>query len=361
MANRFDEIVRLAKDTFERVSSSPGDWVDFLKTASRNYRYSFSDQLLVYAQRPDAKACAPIELWNNRMHCWVNRGAKGIALIDDSSERPKLRYVFDVSDVHRSRVNGVLPKLWEMQENYETDVIRRLEGIYGKTNEARPFSDRLIELSNRIAAEYAPDVVNDLIEVQESSSLSGLDEFNVEMRLRETLGASIAYSLLSRCDEEADAYLGDLNFDYITDFDSPETLTVLGTATTDMCEPVLMEIGRTIEALEKRAEREADKNIKAQIDQTFAKEIIEKLQNEKTSDKGLENVSERHYNALKRESKDIDKIFINDDERAVNEASTESVINNEINEGGTSHGDNLQTGRGLSDTEPDTSGGTTGD
>ena len=96
MANRFDEIVRLAKDTFERVSSSPGDWVDFLKTASRNYRYSFSDQLLVYAQRPDAKACAPIELWNNRMHCWVNRGAKGIALIDDSSERPKLRYVFDV-------------------------------------------------------------------------------------------------------------------------------------------------------------------------------------------------------------------------------------------------------------------------
>ena len=361
MANRFDEIFRLAKDTFERVSSSPGDWVEFLKTASRNYRYSFSDQLLVYAQRPDAKACAPIELWNNRMHCWVNRGAKGIALIDDSSERPKLRYVFDVSDVHRSRVNGVLPKLWEMQENYETDVIRRLEGIYGKTNEARPFADRLIELSNRIAAEYAPDVVNDLIEVQESSSLSGLDEFNVEMRLRETLGASIAYSLLSRCDEEADAYLGDLNFDYITDFDSPETLTVLGTATTDMCEPVLMEIGRTIEALEKRAEREADKNIKAQIDQTFAKEIIEKLQNEKTSDKGLENVSERHYNALKRESEDIDKIFINDDERAVNEASTESVINNEINEGGTSHGDNLQTGRGLSDTEPDTSGGTTGD
>ena len=361
MANRFDEIVRLAKDTFERVSSSPGDWVDFLKTASRNYRYSFSDQLLVYAQRPDAKACAPIELWNNRMHCWVNRGAKGIALIDDSSERPKLRYVFDVSDVHRSRVNGVLPKLWEMQENYETDVIRRLEGIYGKTNEARPFADRLIELSNRIAAEYAPDVVNDLIEVQESSSLSGLDEFNVEMRLRETLGASIAYSLLSRCDEEADAYLGDLNFDYITDFDSPETLSVLGTATTDMCEPVLMEIGRTIEVLEKRAEKEEDKNIEAQIDRTFAKEITEKIKTEKSSDKGLENESEHHYNALKRESEDADKIFIKNTEKTENEAFTKPVTNNEIEEGGTSYGDNLQTGRGLSDTEPDTSGGTTGD
>ena len=361
MANRFDEIVRLAKDTFERVSSSPGDWVDFLKTASRNYRYSFSDQLLVYAQRPDAKACAPIELWNNRMHCWVNRGAKGIALIDDSSERPKLRYVFDVSDVHRSRVNGVLPKLWEMQENYETDVIRRLEGIYGKTNEARPFADRLIELSNRIAAEYAPDVVNDLIEVQESSSLSGLDEFNVEMRLRETLGASIAYSLLSRCDEEADAYLGDLNFDYITDFDSPETLSVLGTATTDMCEPVLMEIGRTIEVLEKRAEKEEDKNIEAQIDRTFAKEITEKIKTEKSYDKGLENESEHHYNALKRESEDADKIFIKNTEKTENEAFTKPVTNNEIKEGGTSYGDNLQTGRGLSDTEPDTSGGTTGD
>ena len=361
MANRFDEIFRLAKDTFERVSSSPGDWVEFLKTASRNYRYSFSDQLLVYAQRPDAKACAPIELWNNRMHCWVNRGAKGIALIDDSSERPKLRYVFDVSDVHRSRVNGVLPKLWEMQENYETDVIRRLEGIYGKTNEARPFADRLIELSNRIAAEYAPDVVNDLIEVQESSSLSGLDEFNVEMRLRETLGASIAYSLLSRCDEEADAYLGDLNFDYITDFDSPEALSVLGTATTDMCEPVFMEIGRTIEVLEKRAEKEEDKNIEAQIDRTFAKEITEKIKTEKSSDKGLENESEHHYNALKRESEDADKIFIKNTEKTENEAFMKPVTNKEIEEGGTSYGDNLQTGRGLSDTEPDTSGGTTGD
>ena len=372
MANRFDEIVRLARDTFERVSSSPVDWVDYLKTAARNYRYSFNDQLLVYAQRPDAKACAPIELWNNRMHCWVNRGAKGIALIDDSSARPKLRYVFDVSDVHRSRVNGVLPKLWEMQENYEADVIRKLESIYGKTNEARPFADRLIELSGRIAADYAPDVVNDLIEVQESSSLSGLDEFNVGMRLRETLGASIAYSLLSRCDEDADAYLGDLNFDYITDFDSPETLTVLGTATTDMSEPVLMEIGRTIEALEKRAEREADKSIEAQIDRTFAQEIVQrneaakeaentaKNENEKTSDKGLENTSEHHYNALKRESEDTDKIFINEDENAENEASTEPVTDNEIEEGGTSHGDNLQTGRGLSDTEPDTSGGTTG-
>lgn len=361
MANRFDEIVRLARDTFERVSSSPGDWVEYLKTAARNYRYSFNDQLLLYAQRPDAKACAPIELWNNRMHCWVNRGAKGIALIDDSSERPKLRYVFDVSDVHRSRVNGVLPKLWEMQENYETDVIRRLEGIYGKTNEARPFADRLIELSNRIAAEYAPDVVNDLIEVQESSSLSGLDEFNVEMRLRETLGASIAYSLLSRCDEEADAYLGDLNFDYITDFDSPETLSVLGTATTDMCEPVLMEIGRTIEVLEKRAEKEEDKNIEAQIDRTFAKEITEKIKTEKSSDKGLENESEHHYNALKRESEDADKIFIKNTEKTENEAFTKPVTNNEIEEGGTSYGDNIQTGRGLSDTEPDTSGGTTGD
>lgn len=373
MANRFDEIVRLARDTFERVSSSPGDWVDYLKTAARNYRYSFNDQLLLYAQRPDAKACAPIELWNNRMHCWVNRGAKGIALIDDSSARPKLRYVFDVSDVHRSRVNGVLPKLWEMQESYEADVIRRLEGIYGKTNAARPFADRLIELSGKIAADYASDVVNDLIEVQESSSLSGLDEFNVEMRLRETLGASIAYSLLSRCDEDADAYLGDLNFDYITDFDSPETLTVLGTATTDMCEPVLMEIGRTIEALEKRAEREADKNIEAQIDRTFAQEVLQRngaskeaentVNNEieKSSDKGLENVSEHDYNALKRESESTDKIFITDAEKAENEASTEPVANNEIEEGGTSYGDNLQTGRGLSDTEPDTSGGTTGD
>lgn len=184
--------------------------------------------------------------------------------------------------------------------------------------------------------------------MQDSSSLSGLDEFNVEMRLRETLGASIAYSLLSRCDEEADAYLGDLNFDYITDFDSPETLSVLGTATTDMCEPVLMEIGRTIEVLEKRAEKEEDKNIETQIDRTFAKEITEKIKTEKFSIKDLKMNREHHYNALKRESEDADKIFIKNTEKTENEAFTKPVTNNEIEEGGTSYGDNLQTGRGLS-------------
>ena len=207
MANRFNEIVRLAQDTFDRVSSSPGDWVDYLKTAARNYRYSFKDQLLLYAQRPDARACASIELWNNRMHCWVNRGAKGIALIDDSSPRPKLKYVFDVSDVHRSKYNGVLPKLWEMKDGYEEEVIKRLESIYGKTNDRKPFADRLIDISRKIAEEYTPDILQDLMEVKESSYMSGLDELNVQIRLRETLAASIAYSLLSRCDQDPDAYL----------------------------------------------------------------------------------------------------------------------------------------------------------
>ena len=147
----------------------------------------------------------------------------------------------------------------------------------------------------------------------------------------------------------------------MTVFDSPEALSVLGTATTDMCEPVFMEIGRTIEVLEKRAEKEEDKNIEAQIDRTFAKEITEKIKTEKYSDKGLENESEHHYNALKRESEDADKIFIKNTEKTENDAYTKPVTNNEIEEGGTSYGDNLQTGRGLSDTEPDTSGGTTGD
>ena len=382
MANRFNEIVRLAQDTFDRVSSSPGDWVDYLKTAARNYRYSFKDQLLLYAQRPDARACASIELWNNRMHCWVNRGAKGIALIDDSSPRPKLKYVFDVSDVHRSKYNGVLPKLWEMKDGYEEEVIKRLESIYGKTNDRKPFADRLIDISRKIAEEYTPDILQDLMEVKESSYMSGLDELNVQIRLRETLAASIAYSLLSRCDQDPDAYLGDLNFEYFTDFNSPETLTILGTATTDMCEPVLMEIGRTIEAIERRTELENSKNLEQQIDDTFKHEITSKavlekendtqiIEKEKSSDKGLENISEPRYNALTRESEtkdvqlsdnremDENKPSVKPDEEVFTNVTNENEYNNEI--GGSAYGTDIQTGRGLSDTRSGTSRGGDGD
>ena len=328
MAQRYDEVERLAKDTLDKISSSPGDWTDYLKTAARNYRYSFKDQLLLYAQRPDATACASIELWNNRMHCWVNRGAKGIALIDDSAPRPKLRYVFDVSDVHKSKYNGILPKLWEMKDDLESDVISRLDSIYGKTDATKPFADRLIDISNKIASDYAPDILQDLVEVKETSYLSGLDDFNLEIRLRETLAASIAYTLLSRCDEDVEAYLGDLNFDYLTEFNSPETLTILGTATTDMCEPVLMEIGRTIEDIEKQIEKEKLKN----------------------SEKGLENISQYDYNALKRESETQSNITIQEAKGTENELDIKP--SKEI--GGNDYEDNLQTGRGLSSAKSDT-------
>lgn len=305
MFSKYDYITFVADETVKKVTESPKEWMNFLKTASRIYRYPFNEQLLIYAQRPDATACASIDIWNDRMHCWVNKGAKGIALIDDRfPNKHKLKYVFDVSDVHKSWNGGILPKRWEMKSEYESEVIKRLESIYGKTSSVRSFPERLIELSGKIAEEYTQDILPDLISVQEDSFLSGLDEYNVGVEIRETLSSSIAYMLLTRCDIDADTYIDDFKFDFIRDFNSPSTLCILGDAVSEMSEPILRDIYRVVEALDRK------------------KEIGEKR---------LENNSQSYYNALTRESG--------------------VVVEDNINiEGGSEYGADLQERRGLPDT-----------
>ena len=130
---KYAYISMLAEETAQEVSKNGERWKKYLHTASRLYKYSFEDQLLIYAQRPNASACATVEIWNQAMNCWVNRGAKGIALIDDNSPYGGLRYVFDISDVHKSRRTGRFPNLWQMQKKHKEAVLHRLELLYGKT------------------------------------------------------------------------------------------------------------------------------------------------------------------------------------------------------------------------------------
>ncbi len=279
--------------------------------------------MLIYAQRPDASACAAMETWNEKMFCWVNRGAKGIALLDRESERPRLKYVFDVSDVHKARRIGKDPYLWELREEHKDVVLAQLEKTYGATNNSNSFESRLMEIAGRIVEDYYREILPDLSYAKEGSFLEELDELNVGVRLRETLSASIAYTLLSRCGADMDIWKDELNFDYISEFNTTRALSVIGNATSDMCKPLLMEIGKTIAAYDRQNARNKakEKANGVQIDTI-----------EKNPEKTLANTPEPRYNVLKRESKI--------------EPQTETVTDH-IETEGVAHGTDIREERGL--------------
>jgi len=342
VSKKYHEISLLAGETARQVSKNGEEWAKYLTTAARLYRYPFDDQMLIYAQRPDANACATMETWNEKMFCWVNRGAKGIALFDRESERPRLKYVFDVSDVHKSRKLGKDPYLWEIREEHKDAVLAQLEKTYGATDKDNSFESRLMEIAGRIAEDYYGELVQDMSYAKEGSFLEELDGLNVGLRLRETLSASIAYTLLSRCGADMDLWKDELNFDYISDFNTTKALSVIGNATTDMCKPILMEIGKTVAAYDRQIARQKASN--------KAKEKASGVQIdniEKNPQKVLANTPEPRYNALKRESvlqtrTDI-PIYVTG-EQAVKNIETEGIA----------HGTDIREERGLSDTQPDT-------
>ena len=308
MAGKYRDIVALMGDTAEKLIRTTDDYTDFLKTAAKLYRYPFKQQMLIHAQRPDATAVASFEVWNKRMNCWINKGAKGIALLDENTNR--LNYVFDVSDVHKGR-DGRLPNLWQMKDENEAAILKHLEETYGETNEDMPFEYRIIEISKYIAEEYAHDLLPELKNFQDDSLLSGLDDFNLELRFRETLASSIAYTVLERCGKNPDEFIEDMNFSFITEFNTIETLSILGDASSTVTEPVLMDICRIVEAMDRQKMREnqlahqaemIDQNREKTRNNSQDKEIINKF------DKGLENTSGHDYNALKCESDIIKSI-----------------------------------------------------
>ncbi|WP_437126218.1 YodL domain-containing protein [Lacrimispora amygdalina] len=333
MARKYDEIKWLAQATAQDLSADTEKWKGFLTTAGRLYRYPFMDQLLIYAQRPDATACAELETWNQKMNCWVNRGSKGIALLDESSGRPRLRYVFDVSNVHPGWNVGRLPYIWQVRERNEQTVLNRLENIYGKTDESRPFGDRLVELAHRIADDYYRDVMPDLQDRVDGSFLYGYDELNLEMRLQDTMRDSIAYTLLTRCGVDTEDY--DFDFRYLHEFSDVKTLSVLGNAVSEMTEPVLMEIGRAVTVQERHIARYGE--VERQTENIS--QAVEKSENT------LANEARNEYNALKRESERQGDISTDDYEKGESANISE--------QGGNDHGTDLHAERGLSDPEPD--------
>ena len=243
---KYIKISVLARETAKKVCRGREQWIRYLDVASRLYKYPFEDQLLIYAQRPDATACASLEMWNERMFCWINRGAKGIALIDGESERPKLRYVFDVSDVHKARRIGKDPFIWHLREEHKEVVLAELEHIYGSTNDSLPFENRIYEIAERIAEDFYEEAVDEVIDEAANSFLEDLDGDAVAVRVREMLVQSVSYTILKRCGCDMTEFADDLTFDYIHEFNTLRTLSVLGSTTSELCEPVLIRIGRTI-------------------------------------------------------------------------------------------------------------------
>lgn len=196
---KYERISVLARETAKEICANREEWIRYLDVASRLYKYPFEDQILIYAQRPDATACASLEMWNEKMFCWVNRGAKGIALIDGESERPRLRYVFDVSDVHKAKRIGKEPFIWKMKEEHHEVILAELEKVYGSTDANYPFESRIYEIAKRVADDFYEEILDDLIDVTANSYLEDLDGDCVAVRLREMLEQSVCYTIMKRC------------------------------------------------------------------------------------------------------------------------------------------------------------------
>ena len=259
---RLQEIRGLAEYTAKDVSSSPKDWMKYLDTAAKLYRYPFSDTLLIHAQRPDATACVSLEAWNQRMGRWVNRGAKGIALIDDTGPRRQLRYVFDVSDTHMVK-GGRTPNLWQLQKEQEEAVLDHLADAYGlEGGDTESLSNALMAVASYMAEENLEEAMEGLQYEIEDSFLYGLDEDSIRVMFRELYSNSAFYILSRRCGIDPMEYLEEEHFFGITDFNRLSVLSFLGNAVSQLVEPILMDIGKTIRKIQMEEQEKtiADQN-----------------------------------------------------------------------------------------------------
>lgn len=251
MAQKWQTISELAADTSRKVTHSPEEWCRFLTTAARFYKaYDFDDQLLIYAQKPDATACADMSTWNNKMRRWVNAGSTAIALIRKGyGGKPYLDYVHDVADTHPVR-GGKDPWLWKLTEENREPVIERLRDVFG-IDGAGDLGDLLMEVTDKLVQESYGEYLPDLLYEREDSFLEGLDDFNVEVLFRNTLRASVQYAVLSRCGLDVNRYLDTEDFREITNFNTTAALACLGTAVSQGSRELLLEIGDTIRKIER--------------------------------------------------------------------------------------------------------------
>ena len=255
MAIRYKALTELYQETQRKVTA-PAEWQQFLTSACRNYRLSFDEQLLVYAQRPDATAVLEIERWNKRFGRWVNRGANGIAVFDsEHSGKQRLKYYFDVSDTHEGRFSRPVP-LWTVRSEYAPDIIEALENSFGELEQKDNLGAALLSAAKNAVEDNIHDYLSELSHLTEGSFLEELDEYNVEVMYRRALQTSIGYMLVVRCGLEPSEYFEDDDFRDVLNFNTPETLNALGVATGDISQMCLSEIARTTLALQRQPQKE---------------------------------------------------------------------------------------------------------
>ena len=311
--SKLQDIRNLVQEHAVSVSSSPGDWMDYMDTASRLYRYSFSDQLLIHAQRPDATACASLELWNEKMLRWVNRGARGIALFDETWQNTKLRYVFDISDTHMV-AGGRSPYLWKMQEHQREEILTHLAEVYAlEEKDAATLQDALMAVAREMVNDNLEEYLDGLEYAVEGTYLEDLDEVTIRSDFRQLATDSVYYLLSRRCGLDPMELLEEEDFMHITDYNRLSVLTFLGNAASQLSESILIDIGKTVHKISLEEAR-----------------------------KEVENSNERNYNnftTLIRETKYQD-------------AETKKEENIE-NEGGTDYGTDISSQGRLPVSESD--------
>lgn len=244
--SKLQDIRNLIQEHAVSVSSSPGDWMDYMDTASRLYRYSFSDQLLIHAQRPDATACASLELWNEKMLRWVNRGARGIALFDETWQNTKLRYVFDISDTHMV-AGGRSPYLWKMQEHQREEILTHLAEVYAlEEKDAATLQDALMAVAREMVNDNLEEYLDGLEYAVEGTYLEDLDEVTIRSDFRQLATDSVYYLLSRRCGLDPMELLEEEDFMHITDYNRLSVLVFLGNAASQLSESILIDIGKTV-------------------------------------------------------------------------------------------------------------------
>lgn len=257
MPSNVQALAQMADHAATQITASHESWTDFLKTAARLYKYPYHEQLMIYAQRPDATACAGYELWNEKLRRYVRRGSKGIALIDASGDKPRIRYVFDISDTG-GKDNSRRPFLWEYRPEHEDAVTAALEQEYEISGE-KGLADQLDQIAGQLANEYWQEHQYDILHIVDGSFLEEYDEFNIGAQFRSAAAVSITYAVLSRCGLEPDEYFEHEDFLSIFDFNTPDTVAALGSAVSEQSERVLRQIEVTVKKYEREhlAERSA--------------------------------------------------------------------------------------------------------
>ena len=239
---------QMAEQVSTRLVGSWKEWTAFLTTAARLYKYPFHEQMMIYAQRPDATACAEYDLWNEKMGRYVRRGSKGIALVDDSGDRPRLRYVFDISDTG-TREHSRTPWLWQLEEQHIGPVSAMLERNYGVSGD--DLAQQLIDVAGKLASEYWDEHQQDFRYIVDGSFLEEYDDLNIEVQFKSAATVSIAYALMSRCGLDTEQYFQHEDFMPIFDFNTPATVGALGAAVSQVNQQVLRQIGVTIQNYER--------------------------------------------------------------------------------------------------------------